>query len=158
MINVSWWDAQSFVSWLSVHTGEDYRLLSEAEWEYVARAGSETLYSWGNDIGTNRANCADCGSQWDGDRTSPVGAFAPNAFGVHDMHGNVQELVEDCWNQSYRGAPSDGSAWRSGNCDARVRRGGAWFASSIYARSKSRVYTGNRVSYTGFRVARTPNR
>ena len=94
VINVSWEDAQAFVSWLSRYTGEDYRLLSEAEWEYVARAGTETAYSWGNAIGRNQANCRGfgprrerCGDRWD--NTAPVGSFAANAFGVHDMHGNV---------------------------------------------------------------------
>ena len=100
VINVSWSDAQEYVAWLSRQTGQTYRLLSEAEWEYVARAGSSSLYSWGNDIGSNRANCADldefgtCGDQWE--YTAPVGSFPANAFGVHDMHGNVTEWVEDC--------------------------------------------------------------
>ena len=100
VIDVSWRDAQSFVSWLSIQTGEDYRLLTEAEWEYVARAGSETAFSWGHEIGSNRANCFECGSQWDGRETAPVGSFPANAFGVHDMHGNVEEWVEDCWNDN----------------------------------------------------------
>ena len=85
VINVSWEDAQSYVSWLSMETGEEYRLPSEAEWEYAARAGSSTAYWWGNDIGRNRANCKDCRSRWNG-RTAPVGSFAANAFGLHDMH------------------------------------------------------------------------
>ena len=126
VINVSWNDAQDYVEWLSAQTGHAYRLLSEAEWEYVARAGSSTVYSWGDDIGSNRANCDGCGSQWDYDRTAPVGSFAANGFGVHDMHGNVWEWVEDCWNGSYAGAPTDGSAWRSGECEQRVLRGGSW--------------------------------
>ena len=123
---VSWEDAQAYVAWLSRKTGEAYRLLSEAEWEYAARAGTTTRYHWGDDIGRNRANCYDdsCGDSWD--YTAPVGSFAANAFGLHDVHGNVWEWVEDCWNGNYAGAPSDGSAWESGNCDGRVLRGGSW--------------------------------
>ena len=157
VINVSWNNAQDYVEWLSAQTGHTYRLLSEAEWEYVARAGSSTAYSWGNDIGSNRANCDGCGSQWDNDRTAPVGSFASNAFGVHDMHGNVYEWVEDCWNGSYAGAPSDGSAWRSGDCERRVWRGGSWIDLPGILRSaiRYREPIGNRLGYYGFRVART---
>ena len=126
VINVSWEDAQSYVTWLSRETGESYRLPSESEWEYAARAGTATKYSWGNEIGVNRANCDGCGSRWDNQRTAPVGSFAPNGFGLYDMHGNVWEWVEDCWNGSYAGAPSDGGAWESGNCAERVLRGGSW--------------------------------
>ena len=157
VINVSWEDAQAYVSWLSSRTGERYRLLTEAEWEYVARAGSSTAYSWGNGIGSNRANCGGCGSQWDGDRTAPVGSFPANAFGVHDMHGNVWEWLEDCWNASYAGAPSDGSVWRSGDCSGRVLRGGSWlnFPGGLRSASRYGLTTGLRYSYLGFRVART---
>ena len=86
VIHVSWDDAQSYVRWLSARTGKTYRLLSEAEWEYVARAGTETAYSWGDSVGVNRANCGSCGSAWDGEKTAPVGSFAANGWGVHDMH------------------------------------------------------------------------
>ncbi len=156
-INVSWEDAQSYVSWLSIQTGEDYRLLSEAEWEYVARAGSSTAYSWGNDIGSDRAHCRGCGSQWGSRQTAPSGSFSPNAFGVHDMHGNVWEWVEDCSNDSYGGAPSDGSAWRSGGCGVRVLRGGSWSSYPRDLRSASRAVDlfGNWYYSHGFRVART---
>ena len=124
VMNVSWEDAQSYVRWLSDRTGKTYRLLSESEWEYVARAGTETAYSWGDSIGVNRANCNGCGSQWDDKQTAPVGSFAANAWGVHDMHGNVWEWVQDCWNSDYEGAPTDGSAWESEDCSyARV----AWW-------------------------------
>ena len=157
VINVSWNDAREYVAWLSRQTGQTYRLLSEAEWEYVARAGSSTAYSWGNGIGSNRANCEGCGSQWDDRQTAPVGSFAANAFGVHDMHGNVWEWVEDCWNASYAGAPSDGSAWRSGDCSQRVLRGGGWSYIPRNLRSADRVRgtTGIRLFSFGFRVART---
>ena len=163
VINVSWDDARQFVAWLSEHAGTEYRLLSEAEWEYVARAGSQSAYSWGNDIGVNRANCINadivglgaCGNQWE--NTAPVGSFEPNAFGVHDMHGNVYEWVEDCWNESYVGAPSDGSSWWSGDCTRRVLRGGSWSSIPWSLRSADRGWDTvdiRDLSY-GFRVART---
>ena len=150
-------DAQAYVPRLSRRTGQTYRLLTEAEWEYVARAGSSTAYSWGNDIGTNRANCDGCGSRWDFSQTATVGSFAANAFGVHDMHVNVLEWVEDCRNADYAGAPSDGSAWRSGDCDRRVLRGGSWDYDPGYLRSASRLRNaaGIRNGSDGFRVART---
>ena len=118
-------------AWLSSQTGAEYRLPSEAEWEYAARAGTATKYSWGNAIGVNLANCDDwgsggCGSQWDGNQTAPVGSFGANGFGLYDMHGNVWEWVEDCWNASYVGAPSDASPWLRGDCAKRVLRGGSW--------------------------------
>ena len=160
VMDVSWDDAQGYVGWLSGQTGQSYRLLSESEWEYVARAGSSTAYSWGNAIGSNRANCGDserfgtCGDQWE--NTAPVGSFQANAYGVHDMHGNVWEWVEDCWNESYGGAPSDGSAWLRGDCERRVLRGGSWSYDPGYLRSAYRYGypTGGR-DYDGFRVART---
>ena len=139
VINVSWEDAKMYVEWLSWKTGKGYRLLSESEWEYVARAGTVTSYWWGDEIGKNRANCDECGSRWGGEKTSPVDSFSANAFGLHDVHGNVWEWVEDCWNNGYGGsrgssgssflssvrsllgdiidhdeAPMDGSAWKSG--------------------------------------------
>ena len=157
VINVSWEDAQSYVRWLSQRTGESYRLLSESEWEYVARAGSVTAYSWGNDIGHNRANCAGCGSRWDNQKTAPVGAFGANAWGLYDVHGNVWEWVENCWHYSYTGAPADGSAWESGDCSVRVLRGGSWNNKPSFLRSaiRGRDPTGKRYIFNGFRVART---
>jgi formylglycine-generating enzyme required for sulfatase activity len=126
-INVSWDDAKQYVAWLSRITGKEYRLLSEAEWEYAARAGTTTTYSWGDDIGKGNANCDGCGSQWDNRQTAPVGSFKPNAFGLHDMHGNVWEWVEDPWHDSYEGAPADGSPWvKDGDASRRVVRGGSW--------------------------------
>ena len=156
-INVSWNDAKEYMEWLSSETGAQYRLLSEAEWEYAARAGSTTKYSWGNEIDVNRANCRQerCGDQWE--YTAPVGSFAPNAFGLYDMHGNVWEWVEDCSNGSYSGAPSNGIAWLSGNCAVRVLRGGSWISDPRNLRAADRIgnSTGIRVSLNGFRVART---
>ena len=129
VISVNRHDAQAYAAWLSEQTGKRYRLPSESEWEYAARAGTETAFSWGDEIGVNRANCDGCGSRWDNKQTSPVGSFEPNAFGLYDMHGNVRERVEDCWHNNYEGAPTDGSAWTTG-CDGTRRavvRGGAWF-------------------------------
>ncbi|MDE0706075.1 MAG: SUMF1/EgtB/PvdO family nonheme iron enzyme [Rhodospirillaceae bacterium] len=148
--------AQSYVSWLSQQTGEDYRLPSESEWEYAARAGTETKYDWGNAIGVNRANCKGCGSQWDGVQTAPVGSFAANPWGLFDMHGNVWEWTADCDNLSYTGAPSDGSVWTTGRCSMRVLRGGGWDNHSDFIRAR---YRGSAdVSLTtdviGLRVAR----
>ena len=153
---VSWDDARAYVDWLSRETGEAYRLLSEAEWEYVARAGTTTRYHWGDAIGRNLANCDGCGSRWDNESTSPVGVFGANAFGLHDVHGNVLEWVEGCWNESYAGAPRDGSVSKSGNCSFHVLRGGPWGNDPRYLRAAKRgwVNSGYRGSNTGFRVAR----
>ena len=157
VINVSWKGAQAYVRWLSGKTGAEYRLLSESEWEYVARAGTRTRYWWGDGIGRNRANCDGCGSRWDDERTSPVGTFSPNAFGLYDVHGNVREWVEDCWNDSYHGAPSDGSARTLGNCSRRVLRGGSWFDIPGNLRSANRNLNPSGIwnFFAGFRVART---
>ncbi len=157
VINVSWEDAVAYTEWLSVETDLRYRLPSEAEWEYALRAGSVTAYSWGNEIGQGRANCDGCGSQWGGKKTAPVGAFGANAWGLHDMHGNVWEWVQDCWHASYRGAAADGSAWESGDCARRVLRGGSWFD---YPRTSApRTATGSPPAdgsaVIGFRIART---
>ena len=158
VINVSWGDARAYAAWLSDQTGEWYRLPSESEWEYAAGAGSTTRYSWGDDIGRSRANCRGCGSRWDGDQTAPAGSFEANAWGLHDMHGNVWEWVEDCSNANYARAPRDGSAWTTGgNCGRRVLRGGSWDNGPRYLRSgnRSRGDAGLRLDNDGFRVART---
>ena len=157
MVNVSWDDAQAYVEWLSAQTGAEYRLPSEAEWEYAARAGTTTRYHWGDEVVSGRANCYGCSRQLDVDRTAPVGSFAPNAFGLYDMHGNVFEWVQDCWNGSYVVAPSDGSARLRGNCGERVLRGGSWDGSprNLRAATRLRSTTGFRGGYSGFRVART---
>ena len=154
VINVSWDDAKAYVKWLSGKTGKQYRLLSESEWEYVARAGTTTAYHTGRTISVSQAN-------YDGNNygTVPVGEFAPNGFGLYDVHGNVWEWVEDCWHDTYVGAPSDGSAWTSGgNCRYRVLRGGSWYNDPQTLRSAYRNWnsTGYRYFITiGFRVART---
>jgi formylglycine-generating enzyme required for sulfatase activity len=110
VINVSWDEATQYIGWLSWLTKREYRLLTEAEWEYAARAGTPHPLFLGNETGKGNANCAGCGSQWDG--TAPVGSFKPNAFGLFDMHGNVWEW--DTWHGNYEGAPTGGSAWLQG--------------------------------------------
>ena len=158
VINVSWEDAVAYTKWLSEQTVERYRLPSEAEWEYVARSGTKKKkYSWGNEIGRNRANCDGCGSQWDNKQTAPVESFPPNRWGLHDMHGNVSEWVQDCWNDNYQGAPADGTAWASGDCSRRVLRGGSWDNIPWFLRSAYRLRgaTTDRDHRLGFRVART---
>ena len=157
VMNVSWNDIQAFIVWLNRKTGDGYRLPTESEWEYAARAGSETLYSWGDEIEVNRANCDGCGGQWDArDRTAPVGSFPANSWGLHDMHGNVLEWTEDCWNDGYEGAPGDGSAWLIRNCRGRVIRGGSWYTSpwGLRSSSRGRANRSDRGDLLGFRLAR----
>jgi formylglycine-generating enzyme required for sulfatase activity len=158
VINVSWDEAKRYAAWLSSMTGKPYRLLSEAEWEYAARAGTTTAYPWGDEIGSGNANCKGCGSPWDGHETSPVGSFKPNAFALLDMQGNVFQWVEDCYQEGYAGAPTDGSARTSANCKRRVVRGGSWYDSPDFLRSanRSRVDAADsRDDDLGFRIART---
>ena len=117
VINVTWDDAQRYVAWLSALTGRPYRLMSEAEYEYAARAGTTTAYPWGDQVGKNNTVCVGCGSKWDGKQPAPAGSFVANPFGLYDMIGNVWEWVEDCVHDAYSGAPQDGSAWTAGgNC------------------------------------------
>jgi formylglycine-generating enzyme required for sulfatase activity len=155
VINVSWDDATAYATWLSQQTGKTYRLPTEAEWEYAARAGSITKYPWGDEVGLNNANCDGCGSQWDNKQTAPVGSFAANAFGLHDMHGNVWEWVQDCYHSSYEGAPADGAAREQCDSSSRVLRGGSWLFDPAWMRSAARY--GDAASYTGsdsgFRLA-----
>lgn len=168
---LSWNDAQAYIAWLngkvrglpsSPKTGVGpYRLPSEAEWEYAARAGTTTARWWGDAIGTGNANCNGCGSKWDGTLIAPVGSFGPNPFGLYDMLGNVWQWMNDCWNESYVGAPGDGSTWTSGDCSKHVLRGGSWSNVPNFIRSatRSRADVKERdfdySSYAGFRVART---
>jgi formylglycine-generating enzyme required for sulfatase activity len=119
VINVSWDDAKAYVAWLANKTGKSYRLLTEAEYEYAARPGPHTDYPWGYVVGRNNANCDGCGSQWDNKQTAPVGSFAANRFGLYDVAGNVWQWTEDCWHESYKDAPADGSAWISIDCSPR---------------------------------------
>jgi len=150
VVDVSWNDAQEYIAWLNRKTGKNYRLPSEAEWEYAARAGTATSYSVGNQISTSQA-------AFQGDSPQPVGSYAPNPWGLYDMHGNVWEVLEDCWHADYQGAPSDGSAWLSGDCSQRVVRSGAWNDDPDKLRSANRYGDGDNVrdGLTGLRLARS---
>ena len=152
---VSWDDAQEFVKKLSAKTGRNYRLPSEAEWEYVARAGSTTDFSLGNDVKL-LAKYAWFDQNSD-DKTHPVGLKKPNSFGLYDMHGNVWEWTQDCWNDNYVGAPTDGSSWTERFCSLLVVRGGSWFNYQSGLRSGGRFRYSSRFrnDNVGFRVART---
>lgn len=158
VINVSWQEARAYANWLTQESGHKYRLPSEAEWEYAAKAGSLSLYWWGSRSGENNANCFNCGSQWDNRSTAPVGSFKPNAFGLYDVAGNVSEWVEDCFHSSYQGAPLDGSAWADPDCNERVVRGGAFSRPADAMRSTRRgAFDQNvRLEMLGFRVVREP--
>lgn len=163
VINVSWQDAKQYVEWLSRKTGENYRLLSEAEWEYVARAGTTTGFYFGNSITPKQANYetkesyAGSPTALSQGKTVPVGSYAPNAFGLYDVHGNVLEWVEDCWNRNYNDTPSDGRAWTTGDGSERVLRGGSWNFSPWFMRSARRFPLASLLSSNamGFRVARS---
>jgi len=156
VINVSWDEALKYAAWFSKITGRPYRLLTETEWEYVARAGSATAFFWGDQVGKGNANCNGCGSQWDSRQTSPVGSFKPNAFGLYDMAGNVWQWVQDCYRDQYDGAATDSSAWITGNCNHRVVRGGSWGTYPQYLRSASRDWfaADDRDFHVGFRLGR----
>jgi formylglycine-generating enzyme required for sulfatase activity len=154
-IDLDWDDAKGYTAWLSQKTGHTYRLPSESEWEYVARAGSTTTYPWGKTVDKDKANCIGC-------TTDPLkkavdtGSFKPNAFGIYDMTGNAAEWVEDCWNDNYRGAPADGSAWTKPQCRERVLRGGSFNNDPRYLRSAARFKYDHDVRFytNGFRVVR----
>ena len=156
MVNVSWDDAQSYIEWLNRETGLVHRLPSEAEWEYACRAGTSTRFWWGDDLsGKIALVCANFGHNNKG--TTAVGSFKPNPWGLYDMSGNVWEWTQDCWHNSYEGAPSDGSAWLAGDRSERVLRGGSWNFDPDYLRSADRNgnTTVNRYFNSGFRLART---
>jgi formylglycine-generating enzyme required for sulfatase activity len=158
VIDVSWNDAQQYVRWLSQRTGQRYRLLTEAEWEYAARAGTSTRYSFGDWISPSQANYFDPGLG-SYSRTRAVGSYAANRFGLHDMHGNVLEWVEDCYVASYSGAPGNAAVPVTfGHCSERVLRGGSWNYPPQYLRPANRGWysPGDRFNLIGFRVARTP--
>lgn len=138
VINVNHAMVQGYAKWISSTTGKTYRLPSEAEWEYVARAGSKENYSFGNMVGKNRVNCRKCGAPWSGIGNAPVGSFPPNPWGVYDMHGNAFEWVEDCWHPNYEGAPKSSAARTDGKCHFRVIRGGSWYYYSRMSRSANR--------------------
>jgi formylglycine-generating enzyme required for sulfatase activity len=157
-INVSWNDAVEYAMWLSEQTGKRYRLPTEAEWEYAARAGTETEYWWGTKMRSGMANCRGGDSRWGEKQTSPVGSFQPNPFSLYDTAGNVWEWVEDCWHENYKGAPTDGSAWLEANVGdygERVMRDGSWSNTPEFLRAsfRSGVNAGYRSVSIGFRLA-----
>jgi formylglycine-generating enzyme required for sulfatase activity len=173
---LNWNEAKAYVAWLSRKTGKSYRLLTEGEWEYAARAGSTTRYSFGDDEkelcryvngadqtakdtipGAQNWTIAPCSDGYA--YTAPVGSYLPNPFALHDMHGNAWQWLEDCWHPNYTGAPTDGLARTSRDCSVRVVRGGAWWVSPSGLRSASRARNpaDNRHDYVGFRLGRTLN-
>lgn len=160
VVCVSWNDAQAYAQWLSEQTGKNYRLPTEAEWEYAARADMQTNYWWGDDIGKNNAVCWDCGSRWDGKQTAPVGSFRSNAFGLNDTAGNIWEWTQDCWHDYYSNAPIDGHfAWLekdSGDCDRRVVRGGGWInnAQLLHSAYRTKYLADDAFNIVGFRIVR----
>lgn len=155
--NVSWTDAQQYVSYLSQATKKPYRLPSEAEWEYAARGGTQSKYWWGDKLQPGMAGCKDCGSLA-AEQPAKVGSFKPNPFGLYDMGGAIDQWVEDCWHKSYQGAPGDGSAWVGGDCSSHVLRSGSWKNDSRYVRPSNRDGYDTNVRYPthGFRVALSP--
>ena len=163
VINVSFDDIQQYLTWINKKTGKRYRLPSEAEWEYAARAGTSTRFSTGDCITTDQANfqgnypASGCPKGEYRRQTVPVGSFSANPWGLHDMHGNVGEWTHDCWNNSYSGAPGDGSARSDGDCSGRVQRGGSWGSPGLWVRSASRFnYSRDyRNDDIGFRLSRS---
>lgn len=162
VINISWEDANAYVAWLAKKTGRPYRLPSEAELEYVTRAGTATPFWWGDSISTAQANyngtpyIAGPRGEYRG-RTVPVDTFSPNPWGLYQVHGNVYVWAQDCWRGDYQGAPTDGSPWLSGDCSNRSIRGGSWDYNGVYLRSASRLGypTDTRANWLGLRVARS---
>lgn len=171
VINVSWDDAQGYVQWLSKKTSLNYRLLTEAEWEYAARAGTSTSYPWGDTASHEYANygkenygkdeCCEGLAQGKDEwvYTAPVGRFAANAWGLYDMSGNVGEWVQECYHKTYKKTPKDGSAWEENSCEKHVLRGGSWLAEPPGLRSASRGQNfpilPAHLHFIGFRIART---
>jgi formylglycine-generating enzyme required for sulfatase activity/class 3 adenylate cyclase len=157
--NVSWADAQQYVSWLAGVTRKPYRLPTEAEWEYAARGGTQTKFWWGDRLQPGMANCKDCSAAVVSDQPVEVGSSRPNPFGLFDMGGSVDQWVEDCWHRNYQGAPADGSAWLGGDCLSHVLRSGSWKNDSSYVRPANRDNYDTNVRYPthGFRVALTPS-
>jgi formylglycine-generating enzyme required for sulfatase activity len=159
VVDVAWSDImREYLPWLSKRTGKNYRLPTEIEWEYAARAGTTTAYTWGATIGRGKANCDGCGAPWDGNETAPVGTFQPNAFGLFDMHGNVWEWTADCYRDDPVWIPTDDKTFTTGACALRVMRGGSWLSepSELRSANRDRLHGDNRYSLAiGFRVSRT---
>jgi formylglycine-generating enzyme required for sulfatase activity len=154
--DVSWDDAQQYVKWLGMISGQPYRLPTEAEWEFAARGGTATPYWWGDKMTTGKANCKECGPPWTEAGPANVGSFPANGYGVHDTSGSVWEWVADCWHNNFKDAPFDGSAWDEPNCRVRVIRGGSWREGAAYmvASTRFRYDASVRQAQNGFRVAR----
>jgi len=150
VIDVSWLEVQAYIDWLNGVTSGGYRLPSEAEWEYACRSGTKSAFSTGENIDESEARFASTS-------TAPVGSYPPNAFGLHDMHGNVWEWCEDVWHGDYDGAPDDGSAWIDGDCTYRPLRGGSWSAPTgiLYSAARGQGLTSDTDESIGARVART---
>ncbi len=138
VINVNHQNVKNYAAWLTKTTGHAYRLPSEAEWEYAARAGTKSNYWFGDLVGENQINCRKCGSPWSGIGSAPIGSFEPNPWGLYDMHGNAFEWVEDCWHENYEGAPKGLEPWVEQGCQFRVIRGGSWYYYSRMARAANR--------------------
>jgi formylglycine-generating enzyme required for sulfatase activity len=170
VVGVNWYDAQHYVGWLNRKTGNDdaYRLPSETEWEYAARAGTQTIYPWGEEIDHDYGNFGLDGHElgplasgrdvWENE-TAPVGSFPPNGFGLYDMHGNAFEWMEDCYLEDLRSVPSDGSANKNGSCNTRMFRSGSFISNPYMHRSGNRVRgyppTTRGRNYLTIRVAKT---
>jgi formylglycine-generating enzyme required for sulfatase activity len=165
VVCVNWRDAKAYIAWLNgkLHDRRPaegdgpYRLPSEAEWEYAARAGTRTVRWWGDSIGSGSADCDGCGSRWDKQQPAPAASFQANPFGLSDVLGSAWEWNEDCWNETYVGAPRDGSAWTTGKCELRVMRGGSWSSRPWLLRSafRTRENPNDRMNSNGFRLAKT---
>ena len=156
VVDVTWDDAVTYTRWLSKQTGKRYRLLSEAEWEYVARAGTRTSFWWGRKTGVGNAHCFDCKSDYSISKPARIGTYKPNPFGLYDTAGNVFEWVHDCYHRNYRDAPDDGSVWEGGDCEVRIVRGGAYRSPADSMRVENREkFKSDKGQYNvGFRVAR----
>ena len=154
--DVSWDDALAYTKWLSKQTGKIYRLLSEAEWEYAARAGTRTSFWWGFAAGSSNAHCFDCKSDYNTSKPAKVGTYKPNSFGLYDTAGNLFEWVHDCYHRNYKEAPTDGSVWEGGDCEVRIVRGGAFRSPADSMRVENRnTFRSNKGQYNvGFRIAR----
>ena len=153
---VTWDDAFYYTKWLSEQTGESYRLLSEAEWEYMASSGKKSTFWWGYDEEPKRAHCFTCGTGLDPRKPTQVGSFDPNAFGIYDTAGNVAEWVRDCWHDSYKNAPSTGEVWEGGDCAYRVARGGSYSSpmQSLRNAKRDKFKSDDKYDNIGIRVAR----
>lgn len=156
VINVTWQDAVAYTQWLSKKANQTFRLPSEAEWEYAARAGTSTNFWWGNTPGVGMANCRGCFPEWS-KQSMPVGSFPANPWGLYDMNGNVYEWVADDFHPDYTNAPSDGTPWLDGDKSQKLSRGGNWFYDAEESTAYKRCYDTDRpYYYQGFRVVLEP--